>query len=234
MDINKEVQKATDKIITEKLPQLVEEKVLSMLNSVLQDIFSNYGEMSKLIKTKIEEKIDVNLQEFDLIDYNHLISKTINDNLIQTVNLQPILDITQNAIGFVNKKEITLDEIADMVKEVAMSDYSYQSEYSGEITFELRESDDGGHIKLCADIEPDTDEHDCQIQLCFSINDSRDGKIFLFKTSNWCDRNAKEITPARMVNMDALEAKIFRLYSAQVKITNYNESISTEWYRENY
>jgi len=37
-----------------------------------------------------------------------------------------------------------------------------------------------------------------------------------------------------MVNMDALEAKIFRLYSAQVKITNYNESISTEWYRDNY
>lgn len=234
MDINKEVQKATDKVIAEKLPQLVEEKVSSMLNSVLQDIFSNYGDMSKLIKTKIEEKIDVNLQEFDLIDYNHLISKTINDNLIQTVNLQPILDLTQDTIGFVNKKEISLDEIADMVKEVAMSDYSYQSEHSGEITFELRESDNGSYINLHADIEPNTDVHDCQIQLCFSINDSRDGKIFLFKTSNWRDRNAKEITPAGMVNMDALEAKIFRLYSAQVRIINYNDSIDTEWYRENY
>ena len=234
MNINQEIQKATDKIIAEKLPLMVEEKVTSMLNSVIQDVFSSYGSLAKEIKVKIEEKLDVNLQQFDLIDYNHLISKTINDNIIQTVNLQPVLELTQNSIGFINKKDIKLNEIADMVKEVSMAEYGNENEYSGEITFEIRESDSGSYMNLYADIEPDKNEHDCQIQLCFITNDARDGQIFLFKTSNWKERKAKQITPASMVNMDALEAKIFRLYSAQVKITDYNDSISTEWYRENY
>lgn len=231
MDINKEIQAATDKVVLEKLPKMVEEKVSKMLEDVIKDIFSSYGNVSKEVKSKIEEKLDVNLQQFDLIDYNYMVSKAINDNITQQVNLQPILDLTKNAIGFIEKKEITINEVADIVKEVAMAAES--EECSGEITFEIEESDSGGYITLYADIEPRTNHCDSMIELLISIRNGAVGSIFSFKSKNWKDNKLKEMTPSKMVNMNTLEAKIFRLYSAQVKITNCDVYVDNEWYREN-
>lgn len=231
MNINEEIQKATDKIIAEKLPTMVEEKVTSMLNSVIQDVFSSYGTLAKDIKVKIEEKLDVNLQEFDLIDYNALIGKTINDNLLDQVNLQPILDITQNTLGFINQKTITLDEVAELFRKAAMEE---NNEYEGEITFLTKEHIDYKWLTVYADIEPDKSEYECDFEFSISTKDNRDGLIFTFKTKQWYSGERREISPAKMVQLRGLEAQIFRLYSAQVKITNYDEEVSNYWSREEY
>ena len=44
-----------------------------------------------------------------------------------------------------------------------------------------------------------------------------------------CSR--KFITPQILTTMGQIEAKIFRLYAAQVKITDYYEDIDTSWDR---
>lgn len=230
MDLNKEIQVVTDNIIAEKLPQLVTEKVTKMLDSILGDLFSNYGDTAKLIKKKIEEKLDINLQEFDTIDYNFLISKTINDNLLNEINLQPILELTRNSIGFIKKKEITLQEIADMFIEASQEDNDQSGD--GEITFIMEESDGSSkYISIYADVEPNIKKNDCSIKFCFSTDGSNLGGIFHFKTKErYYDKHHREVSPARLVNRSQIEAKIFRLYSAQVKITNFDEP-STYWDR---
>lgn len=228
MNLNEVTQEAVNKVISEKLPEMVEKHVSEMIQDIIKDTFRSYGDVAKNIKSKIEETINVNLQEFDLIDYNSLIAKTINDNLLQQVNLQPIIDMTQDIVGFVNKKTITLDEIADIFKSAAMKD---SNEYSGEISFHVSHKET--YTTIYADIEEGLKENDCFIEFSFS---NERNKIFLQKTRNrhfsWEER--KEITPSKMVNMSGIEAQIFRLYSAQVQITDYAGYVNTEWYREDY
>lgn len=229
MDLNKEIQLVTDKVIAEKLPELVTEKVSKMLDSIIGDIFSSYGDAAKSIKKKIEEKLDINLQEFDTIDYNALVSKTINDNLLTEINLQPIIDLTRDSIGFIKKKEIRLQEIADMFIEASQEENDQSGE--GEITFIVKENTEYNWIEIFADVEPDKEEYECAIKFIFSIKDSRNGFIFSFKTREWNDSKHREISPARLVGLRTVEAKIFRLYSAQVKITDYYETPNTYWDR---
>lgn len=65
-----------------------------------------------------------------------------------------------------------------------------------------------------------------------STKDNREGQIFSFKTRDYYnDTEQKNISPSRLINMRRIEAKIFRLYSAQVKITNYDDEISNYWDR---
>ncbi len=230
MDLNKEIQVITDKVILEKAPEMIEKHIESMINSVVKDVFNSYSDTSKELKKRIEETLQVNLQKFDLIDYNALVAKTINENLLKQVNLEPILQLTQNIVGFVNKKEIRLDEIAEMFIEASKDENDRDGE--GEITFITEENDDSTYISVYADIEPKKEKRNCTIQFCFSIRDSNPGSIFHFKTKDFFyDSKPKEISPSRLVNNSSIEAKIFRLYSAQVKVVEYDNEPSIYWDR---
>lgn len=230
MDFTKETQTAIAQVVAEKMPEMIETQVSKMIADIVKDIFG-WGDVKKQIKQKIEESINVNLQEFDLIDYNALIGKTINENLLQQVNLQPILDMTQDIIGFVKQKEIKLQQIADMFIEASQEENS--SDYSGEITFIVKERTEHNWCEIYADIEPDKEENKCSIKFIISTRDSRDGQIFSFKTKEqYLGEKQEEIHPSKMVSMRGIEAKIFRLYSAQVKITNYDQEINNYWDRD--
>ncbi|MCP1996627.1 hypothetical protein [Flavobacterium sp. HSC-61S13] len=229
MDFNKQSQIAINKVIAEKLPEMLEAKASEMISSIVSDIFRSYGDTAKSIKAKLEETINVNLQELDLIDYNTLIAKTINDNLLQQVNLQPILDMTQDIIGFVNKKTITLQEIADIIIEASQEENDQEGE--GEITFIVNENTKYNWIEVYADVDPDKKEYECTFKFILSSEGSREGQIFSFTYKDTCDDKAKEITPSKLVSLHGIEAKIFRLYSAQVKITDYNNTPDIYWSR---
>lgn len=229
MDFNSEIQKAMLKIITEKMPETIEKQASKMIDDIVSDLF-RWGNIKDQIKKKIEESIDVNLQSFDLIDYNALISKTINENLIQQVNLQPILDMTQNITGFVNKKEIELQEIANMFIEASQEENEQSGQ--GEITFIVEENEQHNWIEVYADVEADKNKHDCAVRFLFSTNGKSKGSIFSFKMKDkYCASEQKQVTPSRLVNIGNIEHKIFRLYSAQVKIIDYNLDIDTYWDR---
>ncbi|SDZ91388.1 hypothetical protein SAMN05443667_101270 [Flavobacterium gillisiae] len=230
MHLNSEIQKAVDKVVSEKVPEMVEKHIETMINSVVKDIFCSYGDTSKELKKRIEETLKVNLQEFDLIDYNALVAKTINDNLLQQVNLQPILELTQNIVGFVNKKEIRLQEIADMFIEASQEKNDQSGE--GNITFIVNENREHNWVEIYADIDPDIEEYKCAIKFIFSTKGDRKGGIFTFKTKDdhW-DSTQKPVSPSRLVSMRNIEAKIFRLYSAQVKITDFDYTPSNYWDR---
>lgn len=228
MNFNEITTEHINKVIAEKLPQMIEDKATKMIESIIEDTF-RWGDVKDQIKQKLQESINVNLLEFDLIDYNALIAKTINDNLIEQVNIQPIIDMTQDIVGFVNKKTITLEEIADMFKQASMEENECEGE--GEITFIVEEDEKYNWIEVYADVEADKDKSDCSFKFIFSSKDSRDGKIFSFRTTDGYGSKRKDFSPSLMVSLRGLEAKIFRLYSAQVKITNYEHIPSNYWDR---
>jgi hypothetical protein len=42
MNINQQIQEATDKYVAEHLPELIQKNVDSMMQSILQDVFRSY------------------------------------------------------------------------------------------------------------------------------------------------------------------------------------------------
>jgi len=107
MNINEEIQKATDKFVEEKLPEMVAAKVSSMMDGILSDVFRSYSDIGKKVKEKIEKGLDVNLQRYDLVDYNTLVSSAINNRLTQIVNenaINPIMQLVNETVGFVEQK----------------------------------------------------------------------------------------------------------------------------------
>ena len=111
MNINEEIQKASDKIIADKLPEMVEKASLNMLAGIIEEIFGRYSPMAKEIKQKIEGQLNINLQNFELSDYNVIVSNIINQQLVECVNqdtIIPITNLVKDTVGFVNKKEIKL------------------------------------------------------------------------------------------------------------------------------
>ncbi len=215
MNINEEIQKATDKFIEEKLPEMVSQKVTKMVDEILNDVFRSYSDVGKQIKEKIEKQLNVNLQEFDLIDYNHFVSKAINERLIGLMNencIKPIMKLVEGTVGFIEKKEIKLTEIHQMFIDASMQDNDQEGE--GDISFFATKNEQYGWTTVSIDTDGGKDEDKCALQFLVS-KDS--GRIFSMKTeSYWASKG--NLTPARVVALSNLEHKIFRLYSAQVKI----------------
>ena len=96
MDLNKEIQIATDKVINEQLPIMVETKVSKMVDDVLSDVFRSYSDTAKAIKEKIEEALDVSLVQFGLTDYNVMVSKAIASQLKKDIDLVPIQEMVRS------------------------------------------------------------------------------------------------------------------------------------------
>ena len=227
MNFTEETQKAIDKVIAEKMPEMIALQTESMIAEIVRDVF-NYGDVRKSIKKKIEESIDVNLKEFDLIDYNVLIANTINANLVKQINLQPIIDMTKDIVGFVNKTHISLQGIADMVIEASQEENESDSE--GEISFNIDYKDE--YVVVSLDIEPNQTNSNCMVELCISQGKHNDGGIFMFRNKRkYFDTSLNKITPLRLVSLDKIEQKLFRLYAAGVKVTDLDEEPNTYWDR---
>lgn len=172
----------------------------------------------------------MSLGRFDLIDYNALVAQTINENLIQQVNLQPILSMTQDAIGFVNAKTITIQQIADMVIACAKDD---TSENEGEITFIVEEEHKYKWISIYMDFDSDKDKHKCSFEIIFSTEKSRAGQVFSFKAKQWFDSERRKISPALIASLSRLEHKLFRIYAAQIQVIDFYNDVDTYWSRYN-
>ncbi|MDR2223584.1 MAG: hypothetical protein LBE34_12770 [Flavobacteriaceae bacterium] len=232
MNLNEVTQKAIDSVIESKLPEMVQKRTEEAIEEIVKDLFRWDSDIKKKIKENISESMNINLMKFDTIDYNALIAETINSQLIEQVNLEPINKMISETIGFVNQKSITLQEIADIIIEGAQDDD--ESESSGEITFLVEESQ-YGHLDVSADFEPNKEARECDFQfVIYKNNDGSFSSMGCFRVSDWWNRHHKKVTPFKIANYRTVESKIFRLYAAQVEVTELDECISTEWYREDY
>ena len=230
MDLNKTINEVTEQVIKDKLPTIIEEKITKMTESIMNDLFSNFGNVAKGIKAKIEEHLDVNLQRFDIIDYNALVAQTINEQLVQQVNMQPIIEMTRNITGFLNKKRFTLQDMADMVIETAKED-----EPAGEITCIVDYNHEHDWFHVYFDTETDQDKDECGIELLlFKLHGENSYKIGSMKhRGHYSAYSKSKINPQRMTIITNLEHKFFRMYSAQVELDMkdaHQDNINTSWW----
>lgn len=227
MNLNAEIQKATDQFIKNELQKLVEQKVSKMVDSVLSDIFSSYGETAKSIKDKISEALDVSLVEFGLADYNAMVAKAIVSELGKEIDLKPITEIVRGLVGKSEIKQIKMYDLAEKVKAIAMENDDEQN-YSGSISFYVEENQRFSWLEIYADLSGDKKKEDCAVKVMVSKDSAR---IFSMKTTNYWHKE-KEISQADMVNMSSIENLFFSLYNNQVLIINDYEDLYLEWDRD--
>lgn len=206
-----------DDAINNKLPEIIKEKAERLLNDIFNDLFRSYSDAGKKIKEVIEKKLDINLQEFDMVDYNALIANAVNKELgvlVKTESIEPVLKLTRAATGFMKKKEIKLSEIHELVIETAASD-DYKDEK--EISFHVTYNEEHGWFTIAIDLDENIEVKNCTIEML--INE-KSGIIFIFRTKGkwYGSENRKQPNPSALANYDLLQHKLFRLYSAQVKV----------------
>lgn len=231
MDLNQQIEAATNKVIAESLPAMVETKVKKMLDDLLDDMFRSYGDIAKSVKEKIVSQLNVNLQEFSLVDYNTFISKAItnalNDQISKEV-LKPIDDLVKNLVNPLKKDSFTLAQIHEKYMKFQMEENSDETE--GEFTFIV---DDTGssYITLCIDPKPDQSKHSCESEICISKDN---GHVFLLRTmTNWGKKG--EVNPVKLTQLDNFQLFLFRLYSTKTPITGLEERhyFENSWSRYN-
>jgi hypothetical protein len=227
MDLNLIIQEQTDKIIESKLPELVEQKVSDMLNGILKDIFSTYGDTSKKIKAKIEESLDVSLAQFSLTDYNALVAQTIASELEKEIDINPIKNIVRSIVGKSDLKQITLTDLCEKIKVLDMDNNN--DDYGGEITFGVIEDAKHGWLEIYADLKAEEGKNTSRVVVLVS-KDS--GTIFSMKTSDYHNLN-KNLSPSSAVGLyEPLEKLFFELYNNQVMIINDYEDYYLTWDRD--
>lgn len=211
MNINEEIQKTTDKIIAEKLPAMIEKKVESMLDGVLEDLFRSYGDLAKDVKSKISENLNVSLEKLNLTDYNALVAQQIGKLLKDQTDLKPIEDIVRSIVGRSERTKIDLPTLEEEIRALAIED-SY-NEMEGEFTLHIEEDVEHKWWRISADLEADVNPKECAVQVIVS----KDRMTMFHMTTNNFYYKDKQLSPTDAVGISGLENLFFSLYNNQVE-----------------
>lgn len=217
-DLNDLISKSVALIVEQKLEKMTQEKTERMINDILNDVFSSYGDVAKLVKEKIKEGLDVNLERFNIVEYNVMISEMINRNLIESVDkgcIEPIQNMIQKTIGLLNKKEIKLSEIINEFISASMEYYS--EEYDGEISMFIEKNEKHKWTEVFVDIDSNIDRSKCKYSFIFDEK----GYIFgLTDRSRYVDlfNRSNSNSPTQLSSIYGIEKVLFRIYSARVPV----------------
>lgn len=226
MDISEVIQQQTKKMIDEKLASMIEEKVSKMIEEIIGDIFRPYSDTGKAIKKKIVESIDVCLMDFNLVDYNVLVAKAIGEQFKKEIDLEPISKIVKDIIGVSEMEQISIYDICEKVKEVAMNN---SDESDGDVSFFTEMNVQHGWLEIFADVDADVSKADCQVRVVVSKDR---GTIFSMVNKSWKKRGkTSEVSAADFVNCSPLESFFFKLYNNQIRITGDILDFDTYWSR---
>lgn len=222
MDFKQLISDQIDQYISEKLPEQTGKHLEKMVDSVLGDLFSTYGENSKEIKRILSEKIRLDLTKLSLIDYNGMIATAIQNHfndLAMKNSVEPIMKLIGDVVGEkLPYEEISLDTLFEKVKEYTIDGLEHGDE--GEVSFFATYNKKYDWIECWADADADTSQGSCGIKFIFSwvkaTKEKWGGTIFsmVFPTYKGMESTIVEIT-----RLDKIEKYIHKLYMSGVRIS---------------
>lgn len=228
MDINAKVNEITNKIIEDKLPTIIEEKVTGMLTSIVDDIFRSYGDTAKKIKETIQEKLDISLENLKMDEYNVIVADIINRELTENIQIStgPLKEMIRETVGHLSKKDWKLSEIVSRFESIAM-EATYSDNNEGEFTLHVKTNSENKWTEVAFDVDANVAEYDCGIRFIVSASSNR---IFSFHYKDW-RHDQKEVNLSRLLAMSHAEREIFRLYNNNCKIEIDDTDFETTWSR---
>jgi hypothetical protein len=77
MELEKILENSINKYLTEKLQSDLDKHIGDMMDKIFDSMFSRSSEIYKSVQKQIEAKMDVNLRDVSLINYNSMIVNSI-------------------------------------------------------------------------------------------------------------------------------------------------------------
>jgi hypothetical protein len=77
MELEKILENSINKYLTEKLQSDLDKHIGNMMDKIFDSMFSRSSEIYKSVQKQIEAKMDVNLRDVSLINYNSMIVNSI-------------------------------------------------------------------------------------------------------------------------------------------------------------
>lgn len=232
MDLNKLFIEKSEKIISDKLPEIVEAQLEKVVSRVIEDVFSVYGDFSKSLKESISKKLEINLKNFDLVDYNGLVATTIQKELNKLVvnnSVAPITELVKNVTGYIDTKKLYLSDIFEKIKEFIVED-NYED--SGSFSFYVTEDEEKGWFTVSFDVNDEINEDKCSTE--FLISSGSHKTIFILRTKSTWDKRRTEVDPIKLVQLNNIQHYLFRLYSAGVEVEVDETYFDTDWNKYEY
>lgn len=170
MDLQKLINEQVSQYIKDRLPEKIKKHLDGMMDSILGDIFSRYGENSKAIKNAISGKINIDLTKLSLIDYNGMIATAIQNHfnhLAMENAVDPIMKLVGEVVGKkLPYEEISLDTLFEKIKEYTIDGLEHGDE--GEVSFYASYNKKYDWIEVWADKDADTSQRNCGVYFIFS------------------------------------------------------------------
>ncbi len=209
MEIEKMMISALEKIQEDGLiEKTIQEQIEKTIKSIINDLFRDYSDFGKDLKSKLSEAVKLDLENIDLPMYNVLIENAIRDQTksIMTEEHRKLIDQRiSNILKVEEKKEWKLSELIEKFVEES---FQYNEERSGD-QISLHIDDD--RTTLCFikfDEKIGIGEYSCDNSL---VIDMRTKKINSAQLGDW---KTKSTNDNRFIgSLHGFEALIFRLYS---------------------
>lgn len=174
MDLNKMVADSLAKMDSSgKFQEIIDTQLEKTMSSIVKDLFGEWSDFSKELKTEVEEKLKVNLDKLNLQSYNHLIMESIKNMLDDEVTNQGVLKIKSRIEESLvdSKREYKLSELTkELSKEIDGLD---ELEYDDCHEMSLHIDDSYSSTFIHFDSKEGISEYSCKYRLFVSS----EGKI---------------------------------------------------------
>lgn len=206
IDLNKIVNETLCNLEEEKfVEKVVKERLEKTITGIVDDVFREYGDFGKSLKTYIEGNLNVDLDKLGLEGYNTLALAAIKEQLDQTITVQGIEKLKKSTEEMLSdvKKSYKLSEIIEKLK-----NQSTEEEWGCDDKITLFIERDGSFTHIYIDEEEKDRKYDCDYQ----INISKD-KPYSIKLKG-DGINTKKI----LGGLYGLDRLLFKIYSTGAKV----------------
>ena len=219
MDLNKMVMASLAKMESEgKVQEIVEKHVESTVNDVVKDLFGNWSDFSKNLKSTAKEALQINFKDLNLPSYNHLILESIKDKLNDEITNQGVALIVNQIEGLLTdaKRQYKLSELVkELTEEIEdLNELGYEEYHE----ISLHVDDPYGSYWIAMDARNDISEYSCK----YRLHVNKDGEVYSVQINEQEYSRKRSVTDfdikAVMKGLHGLEETLFKIYVSGAKL----------------
>lgn len=220
MNLQETVQQELNKMIDAgRVQEIIKKHLETSIDDTFKDALRSWSDFGKELKKVISEAVKVDLSKLTLLDYNHIVTTIVKEELDKTIYSSvksPIAEAIKDYTGQLDKKEWKLSEIIEKFISRLKEDES-----EGEITLHVEESSYGyRHIYF----DEKSGKRACQCE--YQIDTDKEGKVYSFKAGSY---NPTTGDIRKRPVHGSFEGFIFKLYAMGCKVEANEYECVTEW-----
>ena len=186
LDLNAIVQDTISNMDHEgTIKDLIEKKVSSTIESVIEASFREYSDFGKGLKEYVEESLNIDFNRLGIEGYHDHILKIIGGVIDAKLkgDSERKLKETLDQIIVEAPKQIKLSEIISMMKEQYTEDASDADNRWENMTCIVQDRNDAFFMYISLDSHPDKSKHSCAFRIGLHKNRSKDNVWEVFTIS---------------------------------------------------